>query len=159
MCNALMGKLTDVVLLDADILWRSEFNTPEDGYRDFFETWLRMCKNISQAGRPVVLFGAGIGVPANMESCIERRYFSDLHYLALACEDDVIRERLLERPAWRESADPTFIQSQIAFNQWFKANAASTTPSIDLIDTTGASIQETTDAVVRWISTHSKPSR
>ena len=71
-CQALPGKLDHIVLLDSDILWRPEFNKPENKYRDFFETWLRMAKNISQAGRPVVLFGAGMGVPENIEPCVER---------------------------------------------------------------------------------------
>jgi hypothetical protein len=62
-CNHLIGKLQQLVLLDSDILWRESFNTPENKYADFFETWLRMCKNIAQSGRPVVLFGAGLGYP------------------------------------------------------------------------------------------------
>lgn len=63
-CHHLLGGQTkfglchEVVLLDCDILWRAEFDTPENNYRDFFETWLRVCKNIGQSGRPVVLFGA-----------------------------------------------------------------------------------------------------
>src|SRR5260370_39989429 len=49
-CQALLGKLNGIVLLDSDILWRPEFNTPESHYRDYFEVWLRMCKNIAQSG-------------------------------------------------------------------------------------------------------------
>jgi hypothetical protein len=71
-CQALLCHVPEVVPLEADILWRPEFNTSADHYRAFFETWLRMCKNIGQAGRPVVLFGAGMGVPANLEPCVER---------------------------------------------------------------------------------------
>ena len=67
----LLGQVSQAIMLDSDILWRSEFNTPDNNYRDFFETWLRVCKNISQSGRPVVLFGAGMGVPENIENCIE----------------------------------------------------------------------------------------
>src|SRR4030095_9697158 len=78
-CHALLATLPEVVLLDADILWRPEFHTPADNSQAFFETWLRMCKNMGQAARPVVLFGAGVGVPANLESCVERRYFGTLH--------------------------------------------------------------------------------
>ena len=100
-CHELLGKRLDVVPLDLDILWNPAFNTPENGYRDFFETWLRMCMNISQAGTVVVLFGAGAGVPENIESCIGRRYFSAVHYLALICDDDLLVERLSKRPAWR----------------------------------------------------------
>src|SRR5512142_300363 len=48
----LLGQMREVVMLDSDILWRPEFNRPEIRYRDYFETWLRMCKNISQSGRP-----------------------------------------------------------------------------------------------------------
>lgn len=89
-CHALLGRLPNAVLLDSDIIWCPEFNTPEDNYRDFFETWLRVHKNISQAGRPVVLFGAGAGVPDNIEPRIERRYFAFVEHLALVCDDTVL---------------------------------------------------------------------
>jgi len=55
-CNHLTGQLGEVVTLDSDILWQESFDTPETNYWDFFETGLRMCKNIAQSGRPVVLF-------------------------------------------------------------------------------------------------------
>lgn len=64
MCQRLPGRLREVVLLEADILWRAEIDKPEDMYREFFQTWLRVCKNISQSGRPVVLLCAG-GIPEN----------------------------------------------------------------------------------------------
>ena len=53
-----------------------------------------MCKNIAQWGRPVVLFGAGFGVPHNIEPCVERRYFSSVEYLALVCSDASLAVRL-----------------------------------------------------------------
>jgi hypothetical protein len=124
-CHQLLGKLDDVVLLDSDILWRPEFDKPEDNYRDFFETWLRVCKNISQSGRPVVLFGAGIGVPENMEPCVERRYFSKLCYLALTCEDDALVERLQRRPQGSKSREPAYIETHVQFNRWFKEHGPS----------------------------------
>lgn len=52
-----------------------------------------MAKNISQPGRSVVLVGAGMGVPENIEPCVELRYFAEVHYLAMVCTDD-IRPRL-----------------------------------------------------------------
>jgi hypothetical protein len=104
------------VLLDSDILWRPEFNTPQTRFRDYFETWLRVCKNISQSGRPVVLFGAGVGVPENIEGCIERRYFSQVYYLALVCSDEILAERLQQRPAWRGTRDQ-YIEEHIRFNR------------------------------------------
>lgn len=151
-CQYLLGQVTKAVLLDSDILWRPEFNTPDTNYRDYFEMWLRVCKNISQSGRPVVLFGAGVGVPANLENCIERRYFSRIHYLALVCSDDLLSERLVQRPAWRGTREPAYIQEHIRFNRWFKSYEDQR--AITLIDTTHAPLKETTLQVASWIDEH-----
>ena len=150
-CQYLLGKQQQAILLDSDILWRPEFNKPENKYSDFFETWLRMCKNINQAGRPVVLFGEGIGVPDNIESCVERRYFSGVHYLSLVCDDGFLARRLRERPAWRESDGPAYIEEQIHFNQWFKTRPADLQPEIALLDTTYASLEQTAGQVLEWL--------
>ena len=148
-CRYLLGQVASAVLLDSDIIWRPEFNTPDTNYQDFFETWLRVCKNISQSGRPVVLFGAGVGVPGNIENRIERRYFSTVHYLALVCSDDTFSGRLYQRPTWRGTREPTFIEEQIRFNRWFKAYDGQ--PAITLIDTTNALLEDTAIQVATWI--------
>jgi len=150
-CHRLIGTIDRAVLLDYDILWRPEFNTPESHYRDFFETWLRVCKNISQSGRPVVLVGPGACVPENLEPCVERRYFSDLHYLGLVCDEDILTERLGTRTQWRRCHDPAFIASQMEFNQWLKGNADTVEPQIELLDTSGMSVQEASERVAGWI--------
>ena len=148
-CQHLLGKNLQVVLLDSDILWRSEYNTPDTNYREFFELWLRISKNISQSGRPVVLFGAGAGVPKNIEGCIERRYFSRVCYLALVCSDEVISGRLMQRPHWRNTHNPAFIEEQIRFNHWFLSNEKE--PEIRRVDTTNAPLEETIVQVISWI--------
>ncbi len=153
--NSLIHRLPEAVLLDADILWSAAFNHPEDNYRDFCETWLSMCAHISQSGRPVVLFGAGTGVPSNMEPCIFRRYFSSLHYLALTCDDEVLTERLHQRPAWRACGDE-FIQRQLTFNQWFKT-ATSREPPIILLDTAGIHLETTALQVLARIHNYIPP--
>jgi GTPase SAR1 family protein len=150
-CNRLIDILSDVVILETDILWQPEFNQPEDNYRAFFETWLRMSKNISQGGRPVALFGAGCVVPENVEPCVERRYFSAVHYLALTCDDAVIAERLKSRPAWRKCGNPAFIEEHINFNHWLKETAPTVEPPVELLDTTGMSIVEASGSVAQWI--------
>ena len=148
-CQHLLGQVTQAVLLDSDILWRPEFNTPDTNYRDFFETWLRVCKNISQSGRPVVLFAAGVGVPGNIENRIERRYFSKVHYLALVCSDETLSQRLQKRPDWRGTHEPGYVEEHIRFNQWFKAYEGQF--SIKLMDTTNVALEETTRMVASWI--------
>jgi shikimate kinase len=151
-CRHLTGKLEQVVLLDSDILWREAFNTPENNFADFFETWLRMCKNIAQSGRPVVLFGAGAGVPENLENCIERRFFSSIHYLALVCADEVLIQRLQTRPAWRSANSASFIKDQVRFNQWFlHYNRDGLEPAIRLLDTSLLSLEETAQEITSWI--------
>lgn len=149
-CDALMMSMTDTVVLDGDLLWRPEFNKPENQYRDFFETWLRLGKNIGQSGRPFVLFNAG-AVPENVEPCLERRYFSETHYLALTCAADVLTERLRQRPAWRQSGDEAFIDGQIEFNKWLQETATEPNNKIDSLDTTHAAIETTIQQVAAWI--------
>lgn len=149
-CRHLTQSPRDVVLLDADILWRAEYDSPETRYRDFFETWLRLSKNISQSGRPVALFCAG-GIPENVEPCVERRYFSQVHYLALTCRRQELAERLRRRPKSRRSDESDFIQAQVRFDRWVRESHSSTVPSLDLLDTTGIPIEVTVDRVGAWI--------
>lgn len=147
----LAGQLEEVILMDSDILWRSEFDKPQTKYRDYFEIWLRVAKNIAQSGRPVVLFGAGMSVPENIEPCLERRYFSKVYYLALTCDPEVQRERYSRRPSWRSSKGPEFLETHIQFNRWFRENADKVTPAIDLVDTTHASPAEASQRVAEWV--------
>lgn len=149
-CLELAAKAKNVVVMESDILWRDEFNQPETDYQNYRETWLRVCKNISQAGKPVVL--CGVGIPAQFESRIERRYFSDIHYLALVCEDEILAGRLKNRPQWRGSGADEFVTGQIAFNNWLRENAPKTNPPMDLLDTTNLSIDESLKAVEQWIN-------
>jgi len=151
-CLALAAKTTNFVVMESDILWRKEFNQADTGYRDYRETWLRVCKNISQAGKPVILCGAGI--PAQFEECVERRYFSDIHYLALVCDDEVLASRLRNRPAWR-GASAEYIDTHVEFNRWLKANAQSTQPPMTLLDTSKIAVSETVEQVEQWATRHS----
>jgi len=137
-------------MLDGDVLWRPEFARPEDNFRNFFETWLRLSKNISQSGRPVVLFIAG-AIPENVEPCVERRYFSQVHYLALACDDEVLAERLRRRPPWRESSDERYIAEQLRFNRWLTERGSRASPPIELLETSGESVAKSVEKVAGWI--------
>jgi ribosomal protein L32 len=147
-CQGLLGNLAGLVVLDSDILWRREFDSPETGYRDYFELWLRLAKSIGQSGRPVMLFGAGTAVPDNLEPCIERRYFSTLHYLTLVADDATLTERLRARPSWRGSSSDDFVASQLSFSAWLRAYTGD--PPITLLDTTGVEPTVTVEQVQAW---------
>lgn len=135
-----------VVPLDGDILWREEFRR-EVG--EWSELWLRMAKNVGLAGKPVMLFAAGLVVPENVEPSVERRYFSRIHRLALTCDDEVLAERLRARPAWRRASHPDVLNEQLKFNRWLRDNSAGV--GITLVDTTSISVAEACDGVLAWL--------
>jgi hypothetical protein len=146
----LLGRVTEAVLIEGDILWRKEFNTPEDGYNDYSRLWLRLAAHISQSGKPVALFGAGFAVPHGVEPLPERKLFSAVHYLALTCDDEVLAARLRARPAWRNTTDE-LIGEHVKFNQWLKEHAAATDPPVTLLDTTRDPPETTASRVAEWI--------
>src|SRR5436309_6077436 len=148
-CLRLTAKMKEVVVLDSDILWRAEFDQPETNFREYREIWLRVCKNISQAGTPVVL--CGVGEPTQFEQCIERRYFSELHYLALICDAQTLVSRLRDRPPSRGSSDDECIKEQVVFNRWLLNNAQNTEPRMTLLDTSELTVGETVKKVERWV--------
>lgn len=135
--------------MESDILWRAEFNEPATDYRSYRETWLRVCKNISQAGKPVILYGTG--VPAQFEQCVERRYFSAIYYLALVCSDEALESRLRSRPAWRHCSSDDYIKTHLAFNRWLKENAQITHPPMSLLDISEITVDESVERVDEWI--------
>ncbi|TMB93209.1 MAG: nucleoside kinase, partial [Chloroflexi bacterium] len=49
--DELLGQIEDPVVLETDILWAPEMNTPQDGYARFRSTWMRLAVNIAQSGR------------------------------------------------------------------------------------------------------------
>ena len=150
-CRRLMTTMRDVIILEGDIIWQKELNSPENGYRVYFETWLRLAKNIAQAGRPVALFMSG-GLPQNVDPCIESRYFSKIHYLSLVCDDETLRERLRARPEWRGGYPDEMLLDQTNFNQWLKDHADER--GITLLDTTTVSVEETSDQLTAWFESH-----
>ena len=147
-CIELVSQLHECVVMDSDILWGAFPDTAEP-LPTYQDVWLRVAKNIGQAGRPVVLCGTAL--PEQFESCPERRYFSTLHYLALVCDETVLRARLLLRPAWRQSGSPDVLERMASFNHWLKEHASETTPPMTLYDTSSQSLEETTRAIGSWI--------
>jgi hypothetical protein len=148
-CLRLPDVMPECVALECDILWRPEFAQPEQDYRPFRNTWLRVAKNIAQAGRPVLLSGSAI--PRQYESCPERRYFARSHYLALICDGTELTRRLEARPDWRECSSAQTVERMLAFNQWFMDNAVQTDPPMTLLDTTHSTVKDTVYEVAKWV--------
>lgn len=149
-CRGLAKLLDDrAVVLEQDILWIGAHHDPADDYASFRQTWLRMAATIHQSGRPVVL--CGTVAPPQLENRPERVLFSDIHYLALVADDEVLSKRLRARPTWRGWDDEQRIADMLGFNTWVKENAATTSPPMTLLDTTTATVDETTTAVADWL--------
>jgi ribosomal protein L32 len=152
---ALASQQTGIVCIEADIFWRSEYNTPKDDYLGFRNMCLRAAKNINQSGRPTLLCGSA--TPGQYEACPEFRYFDGAHYLALMCVDDVLTERLKQRPVWRKSASREFIEAMLNYNRWFKENVGRTAFPMTLLDTTHLTVEESVEAVKQWLKVCHKP--
>jgi hypothetical protein len=146
---ALVPRLRECVVMEGDILWRPEFDNPQDGYRTYRTLWLRLAKNIGQSGKPVVLVGSAI--PEQFEVCGERRYFTDLHYLALVVDDDILEHRLRSRPPWRQSAGDDVLATMRRFNHWLREHAATTSPPMSLLDTSHVTIEQSASQAIAWI--------
>ena len=146
----LTGPDLPAIVLDSDILWDTEYALPEM-WPVWFNRWLRLCKNIGQSGKPVLLCGAGFGVPDNLDSCVELRYFSEYHILALVCKETLLAERLRSRPSWRASDETESLQSQMDHNRWYMQYADGSNSHIAVLDTTDVEPATTAEQVRRWL--------
>lgn len=93
----------------------------------------------------------GCATPKQFEHCDERKNFTDIHYLAVVCDNDVLQERIT---AQRGVTDANWIRSSIEFNVWLKEHAQETNPPIYLLDNSRLSPKEAADAADKWISEH-----
>ena len=148
MCEILFQNEKEYIVMESDILWNQTFDTPDDDYRAFRETWMRVCKSISQIGMPVVL--CGCAVPKQFETLDERASFTEIHYLAVVCDDDVLKKRL----AARHVTDERWIESAIEFNSWLKGHARDTDPPIYLLDNSRMSPERAAEVADKWIRGH-----
>lgn len=146
----LFQKEKDYIVMESDILWNNSFNTPENNYREYRELWLRMCKNISQIGKPVVL--CGCAVPEQFENCLERRYFTEIHYIAIVCDENILYKRLIEDRRYK--GQDQYVKVSIDFNAWLKENADKTKPNIKLLDNSHLTVDTAAKAVEKWIYEH-----
>ena len=148
MCEALFRDEKKYIVMESDLLWNDIYNTPDDDYKAFREVWMRVCKNISQIGMPVVLCGCAI--PKQFEPLDERKSFTNIHYLAVVCDDDVLEKRL----AARRVTDANWIRSSLEFNAWLKEHARETNPPIYLLDNSKLTPKEAAEIADKWIDEH-----
>lgn len=147
LCEQLFMNEKEYIVMESDLLWNDMYNTPEDDYCAYRRLWMRICANISQIGKPVVL--CGCAVPKQFENQPEREMFSDIYYLAAVCDDAVLEKRMR---IGRKVDEDGWIKSSLDFNNWLKQNANDTSPCITLLDTTDLSPVEAAEIVDKWIT-------
>ncbi|HEX5996097.1 MAG TPA: AAA family ATPase [Jiangellales bacterium] len=141
-----------VVVLEQDVLWVGALQDPTDEFGPFRRTWLRVVAMLNQSGRPSLL--CGTVAPPEVEYRPERALLGPTHYLALVADDDVLRDRLAARPAWRGWQDDDRVAAMLRFNRWIVAHAAMTEPPISVLDTTHGTVEQTAQAVSEWVLSH-----
>lgn len=146
MSEVLFQKETEYIVMESDILWDEMYNTPQDDYRKYRELWLTLCGNISQIGLPVVL--CGCAVPKQFEVCDGRNFFSEIHYLAVVSDSEILERRMR---SGRNVTDENWIKSSIDFNNWLKNNAEKTEPTIKLLDNSFLTPLEAAEKANEWI--------
>ena len=105
-----------------------------------------MCCNISQIGLPVVL--AGCATPKQFESLDERKYFSEIYYIAVTSSKDTLVSRMKDG---RKIKDEAWIEGSVHFNQWLIDNASETSPPMSVIDYSNAGTENAAQVIDAWI--------
>lgn len=129
-----------LISLDSDLLWRPEF--AGEGKSAYFSLWMELALNICQCKKAVLLFTGGM--PEDFLNAPEAKYFKKVYVLGLTAEEDDLRMRLKERPAWRNCSDDSFIESMLAYN-----DAVSKLP--ETLSTSGKGIAELAFNLTDWV--------
>lgn len=140
--NVLFDRHREYMTIECDILWNEYFNTPENDYADFRDTWLRMAGNYAQYGMSSLL--CGCITPEQIEKRPRKDYFSSRHYIAIVLSDEEMLRRLEKRGAGEEHK-----KSSLDFNRWLRENGESA--GMTVIDATHLTVDETAEAIHEWV--------
>jgi broad-specificity NMP kinase len=140
------------VVVEQDLLWVGALRDPTGDSAAFRQTWLRLAASIQQSGRPVVL--CGTVAPPQFEHWPERALFDPIHYLALVCAPDVLRQRLRARQPWRGWDEPR-IEEMLQFNDWMRTTR--TEPPMTVLDTTTRTVSATAADIQTWVRARLAP--
>ncbi|MFA5031727.1 MAG: hypothetical protein WC614_01790 [bacterium] len=148
-------KKPNAIMLEGDLLWRKGFADAEGGIPEYRNVWLLVCSHISQNKLPVALF-LSIS-PGEFEKCPNRKYFSEIHYLALVCRNEELKDRLYKRELWRfpEERDKQ-IQVHLDWNQSFLKDFYKKQYSVDVLDNSDITVQDTILKITGWINSKIK---
>jgi broad-specificity NMP kinase len=143
----LMQRDTPCIVMDADILYNIMPHETDEDYKNWVEQIMSFSKNLMQSGKPLLWTMAG--ALDNFENTYNRRFFTEIHYLALVCNSEVLEKRMREG---RHITDENWIKSSIDYNRWFKETGIISDKRVDTYDITGKSVSEVADYVIQWVT-------
>lgn len=140
------GVVPEVLFVEQDLFWWGDFRDPTDNYANLANICLNLAFELGRNGRPVVLIGSCW--PDRYEGRSRRRFFAESYYLGLVSEDSVLRARLEARGSgyWTQ-----MIETMIEWNQMLKRGETTNDKPIHLVDTTDATVAETSAEIGQWI--------
>ncbi len=142
----LIQRDTKFIVMDADFLYNIMPHNSDADYRNWVEQIMSLSKNIMQAGKPLLWTMAG--ALEYFENTYNRRFFTEVHYLALVCNTEDLEKRMRNG---RHITDSNWINSSIEYNRWFIENGTLSGKKIDTYDITGKSTFEVADYVTKWV--------
>lgn len=146
----IMKRKVDFVVLDGDIFYGfMKLETDED-YWKWVEAVENFTKNIMQSGKPVLWTMAGN--LDKLKSAYNSRFFTDIHCLALVCEEEQLRSRMKEG---RGITDENWIQSSVDYNEYFKTHKKLGDMDFETFDISGKDVPEVADYVIEWVRKYS----
>lgn len=144
----LIQRNTKFIVMDADFLFNIMPHNTDEDYMNWVEQIMSLSKNIMQSGKPLLWTMAG--ALDYFEITYNRRFFTDIYFLALTCDSKDLEKRMREG---RHITDSTWIQSSVDYNRWFRENGTVSNHKIDTYDITGKKVSEVADYVMGWITT------
>lgn len=142
----LLQRDTDFIVMDADILFNIMPHQTEEDYKNWVEQILALSRNMMQGGKPILWTMAG--ALEHFANAYNRRFFTNIHYLALVCSPEELEKRMREG---RHITDPNWIQDSIDYNRWFQKTGIVSGQKVDTFDLTGKSVSEVADYVIQWV--------
>jgi hypothetical protein len=106
----------------------------------FRGAWLAVAHGVAQSGLPTLLLAPFI--PSHLDDLPARHWLGSIHFLVLDCPDEIRRQRIGDRPTWRERD----YEAQLEFAHWLRVNIS------DRVDTGAGTPEDSAIAVTSWVN-------
>lgn len=145
----LLQRQTNFIVLDADMFYSILPHESDEDYLYQVEQILSLSRNLMQCGKPVLWTMAGS--LDKIHRTYNRRFFSEIHCLALTCEESALRRRMT---VGRGIADEGWLQSSADYNRYFQTHDQLGDLRFETLDITDKSVSEVASAVEAWVKRH-----